>query len=86
MNEAGVAYVPADRHRFGLVLPFSLADNIVLTSYYRAPFARGILRDFGAIEKAAEEGIAKYDVRTPSADRRRGHAIGRQPAEARRGA
>src|SRR5437763_8625513 len=31
MNEAGVAYVPADRHRFGLVLPFSLADNIVLT-------------------------------------------------------
>ena len=31
MNEAGVAYVPADRHRFGLVLPFSLADNMVLT-------------------------------------------------------
>ena len=68
MNEAGVAYVPADRHRFGLVLPFSLADNIVLTRYYRSPFARGILRDFGAIEKAAGEGIAKYDVRTPSPD------------------
>src|SRR3954452_3237195 len=68
MNEAGVAYVPADRHRFGLVLPFSLADNIVLTRYYRSPFARGILRDFGAIEKAAGDGIAKYDVRTPSPD------------------
>ncbi len=68
MNEAGVAYVPADRHRFGLVLPFSLADNMVLTSYYRAPFARGPLRDFDAIEKAAAEGIAKYDVRTPSPD------------------
>ena len=67
-TEAGVAYVPADRHRFGLVLPFSLGDNIVLTRYYRAPFARGILRDFAAIEKAADEGIAKYDVRTPSAD------------------
>ena len=65
MNEAGVAYVPADRHRFGLVLPFSLADNMVLTSYYRAPFARG-LRDFDAIEKSAAEGIAKYDVRAPS--------------------
>jgi ABC-type uncharacterized transport system ATPase subunit len=68
MNEAGVAYVPADRHRFGLVLPFSLADNIVLTRYYRSPFAHGILRDFGAIEKAAGDGIAKYDVRTPSPD------------------
>ena len=68
MNEAGVAYVPADRHRFGLVLPFSLADNMVLTSYYRSPFARGPLRDFDAIDKAAAEGIAKYDVRTPSAD------------------
>jgi simple sugar transport system ATP-binding protein len=68
MNEAGVAYVPADRHRFGLVLPFSLADNIVLTRYYRPPFAHGILRDFGAIEKAADDGIARYDVRTPSPD------------------
>jgi len=67
MNEAGVAYVPADRHRFGLVLPFSIADNIVLTNYYRAPFARGFLRNFGAIEAAAAAGIAKYDVRTPSA-------------------
>jgi simple sugar transport system ATP-binding protein len=66
MNEAGVAYVPADRHRFGLVLPFSLADNMVLTSYYRQPFARGVLRDFPAIAKSATEGIAKYDVRAPS--------------------
>ncbi len=66
MNEAGVAYVPADRHRFGLVLPFSLADNMVLTSYYREPFAHGILRDFPAIEKSAAEGIARYDVRAPS--------------------
>jgi ABC-type uncharacterized transport system ATPase subunit len=68
MNEAGVAYVPADRHRFGLVLPFSIADNIVLTSYYRAPFARGILRDFAARDKAAADGIERFDVRTPSAD------------------
>ena len=67
MNEAGVAYVPADRHRFGLVLPFSIADNVVLTSYYRPPFARRFLRDFAAIDAAAAASIAKYDVRTPSA-------------------
>ena len=64
---AGVAYVPADRHRFGLVLPFSIADNLVLTSYHRAPYSRGMLRNDGAIERTADERIKAFDVRTPSA-------------------
>jgi simple sugar transport system ATP-binding protein len=64
---AGVAYVPADRHRFGLVLSFSIADNLVLTSYHRPPYARGILRNDRAIEETAEERIKEFDVRTPSA-------------------
>jgi simple sugar transport system ATP-binding protein len=68
MNEAGVGYVPADRQRFGLVLPFPVADNIVLTSYYRPPFARGILRNDDAILAAAVQGIEEFDVRTRSAD------------------
>jgi len=68
VNEAGVAYVPADRHRFGLVLPFSCSDNLVLTSYNRAPFARRFIRDERAIEEAARDLIGRYDVRTPSAD------------------
>ena len=68
MNEAGVGYVPADRQRFGLVLPFPIADNIVLTSYYRAPFARGILRNDDAILVAAVQSIGEFDVRTRSAD------------------
>ena len=67
MNEAGVGYVPADRHRFGLILSFPVTDNIVLTSYYRPPFARGFLRDEAAIMAAAERSIAEYDIRTPSA-------------------
>ena len=68
MNEAGVGFVPADRQRFGLVLPFPVADNIVLTSYYRAPFARGILRNDEAILEAAVRSIGEFDVRTRSAD------------------
>ena len=67
MNEAGVAYVPADRHRFGLILPFPLADNLVLTSYYRKPYARGIVRDPAAILRDATKAIERYDIRTPSA-------------------
>jgi general nucleoside transport system ATP-binding protein len=65
MNEAGVAYVPADRHRFGLVLSFTLADNLVLTSYHRPPYARGILRDDIAILRDAEASVARFDIRTP---------------------
>jgi ABC-type uncharacterized transport system ATPase subunit len=68
MNEAAVGYVPADRQRFGLVLPFPVADNIVLTSYYRAPFARGIRRNDEAITAAAVQSIGEFDVRTRSAE------------------
>ncbi len=68
INRAGVGFVPADRHRYGVVLGFSLADNIVLTSYYRPPFARGILRNDAAIREEAGTRIREFDVRTPSAD------------------
>jgi simple sugar transport system ATP-binding protein len=66
INEANVGYVPADRHRFGLILAFPLTDNLVLTSYYKAPYAHGQLRDGHAIAMAAREKVKAYDVRTPS--------------------
>jgi ABC-type uncharacterized transport system ATPase subunit len=67
MNEAGTGYVPGDRHRFGLVLSFPLYDNLVLTSYYRPPFARGILRNDRAILASAVAQVAKFDIRTRGA-------------------
>jgi ABC-type uncharacterized transport system ATPase subunit len=65
MNEAGVGYVPGDRHRFGLILSFPLYDNLVLTSYYRAPFARGMLRNDAAIQSSADAQVKRFDIRTP---------------------
>ena len=75
-NRAGVGYVPADRHRFGLVLSFPIDDNLVLTSYYRPPYARGPLRNDDAVLKDAQESIKKFDVRTPSAKTRTGTLSG----------
>ncbi len=66
MNEAQVAYVPADRHRFGLILSFPVSDNLVLTSYYRPPYARGLIRDREAIDRDAASAVEKFDIRTPS--------------------
>jgi general nucleoside transport system ATP-binding protein len=67
MTNLGTGYVPADRHRFGLVLSFTVADNLVLTDYYRAPYARGVIRNDEAIEARGAVAIKEYDIRTPSA-------------------
>jgi len=65
-RERGIAYVPADRQRFGLVLSQPLDDNLVLTSYYREPFSRGIVLNEAAILEQAEKLIADFDIRTTS--------------------
>ena len=64
--EVGVAHVPEDRHKHGLVLAFPVRDNLVLCSYYRSPFAKGIELDFPVIEQQAEELVNTFDIRTPS--------------------
>ena len=66
LYEAGVAHVPGDRHRWAMIMSFPLEDNLVLTSYYRPPFARGLVRQDGAIEEWAKQLIERYDIRTPS--------------------
>ncbi len=67
LHEKNLSYVPADRHRFGLVLSFPLTDNVVLTDYHNEPYSHGLVRDEAAIAKRADEAIEQYDVRTPSA-------------------
>jgi simple sugar transport system ATP-binding protein len=66
LQGAGMSFVPGDRQRFGLVLPFPLADNLVLTHYDEAPYARGISRNEAAVADWAARAIAEYDIRAPS--------------------
>jgi simple sugar transport system ATP-binding protein len=66
LHEMGVGFVPADRHRFGLVLSFPLTDNIVLNDYQSEPYSRGLVRDDDAIRTRTEACITEFDVRTPS--------------------
>lgn len=65
--ESGTAHVPEDRQKHGLVLTFPVRDNLVLCSYYRSPFARGVEINFPALEKNASELIGMFDIRTPGA-------------------
>ncbi|MER3544046.1 MAG: heme ABC transporter ATP-binding protein [Chloroflexota bacterium] len=64
--EKGVAHVPEDRQRDGLVLSYPVADNLVLNTYYVPPFATGIVMHEEAILAAAEERVRQFDIRTPS--------------------
>jgi simple sugar transport system ATP-binding protein len=64
--ELGVAHVPEDRQADGLVLSYPVDDNLILSEYYRPPFAHGLVMDRQAIERAAEVRAKEYDVRTPS--------------------
>jgi len=63
--KAGEAHIPEDRHKHGLVLPYSIADNCVLCTYYQPPFAKGIQRNQAAVLDNAEKLIERFDVRTP---------------------
>jgi simple sugar transport system ATP-binding protein len=67
VTELGAAHIPEDRQRDGLVLPYSVADNLVLQTYYRPPFARGVVLRQDEIEKSAQARIEEFDIRTPSA-------------------
>jgi ABC-type uncharacterized transport system ATPase subunit len=60
-----VAYIPPDRQHTGLVLDFSLVENLLGKSYYRAPYSkRGVFQQ-SAIKAFANQAIQDYDVRTP---------------------
>ena len=63
-----LAYVPEDRHHTGLVLDFSVAQNAVLRDYRRAPFSRHGILDRSAMQRAARDWTAKYDVRMRDID------------------
>lgn len=66
VTEAGLANIPEDRQRHGLVLSYSITDNMVLCDYYRSPFGkRGVIQQ-KALDENARKLIKEYDVRTPS--------------------
>ncbi len=66
ITETGMAHIPEDRQRHGLVLSYAVADNMVLNTYYLEPFGvHGVLQP-KAVDSNARKLIEEYDVRTPS--------------------
>ncbi|HYK68290.1 MAG TPA: ABC transporter ATP-binding protein [Streptosporangiaceae bacterium] len=65
---AGVAYIPEDRQEDGIVADFSVADNLVLDTFDRAPYSSGIALNLSAVRSQATSLVAEFDVRTSSID------------------
>jgi len=66
ITEAGLAHIPEDRQRHGLVLTYTIADNMALCDYYHAPFStRGVIQP-KALDENSRKLISAFDVRTPS--------------------
>jgi general nucleoside transport system ATP-binding protein len=61
--QEGVGHIPEDRHRRGLVLDFSLAENLVLHDYAKAPFATKGFLNPGRIVDSARTLLSEFDVR-----------------------
>ena len=68
MTESGIGHIPQDRHKHGLVLDYSIRDNMVLQTYYKEPFSKRGLMNYKAVAEKAKALIEKFDVRTPSID------------------
>ena len=60
----GMAHIPEDRHKFGLVLDYTLAQNLVLQTYYDDRFQKNGFIKFDEISKYAKKLIDQYDVRS----------------------
>ena len=66
VTETGVSHVPEDRQKNGMVGSFPIKDNMRLQTYYKKPYAKGIVANDKAINQASEELMEEYDVRTPN--------------------
>ncbi len=68
VRNLGLAYIPEDREKDGLVGGYSIADNLVLTGYHQEPYATRGVRDFDRVAERATALVEQFDVRTPSID------------------
>ena len=66
ITESGIGHIPQDRHKHGLVLDYTIGENIGLQTYYQRPMSKSGILNYKEMYKKAKELIAEYDVRTPS--------------------
>jgi ABC-type uncharacterized transport system ATPase subunit len=70
-RERGIAHIPEDRHRRGLLLEFGLDENAILGVHYRPPittYPGHVIMDDGEIRRRTMDILQRFDVRPPNVD------------------
>ena len=62
--ESGISYIPEDRQGTGVVMDYTLQDNLALRKYYKEPFSHHGILDFQQFQRNALELIERYDIRS----------------------
>jgi general nucleoside transport system ATP-binding protein len=68
IREWGLAYIPEDRLNTGLILEYTIAENLILDRWYSRPYSGKIFLNKHEMKRFAEEIVTNFDVRTPSLD------------------
>jgi simple sugar transport system ATP-binding protein len=63
-TEAGIGHIPEDRHKHGLVLEYSVEENMILQTYYQEPISKNGIIDKTEMRKLSDMLIEKFDVRS----------------------
>lgn len=63
-----LGFVPEDRHKTGLVLDFTVAENLLIKEYMNAPYTKHGILQYKEIRRHADEMIEKYNIKTPNCD------------------
>ena len=62
--KAGLSHIPEDRHKYGLVLDYSIYENTVLDRYYEKDFSKCLFLNHKTIKDYGDKLIEKYDIRS----------------------
>ncbi|HEY9385746.1 MAG TPA: ABC transporter ATP-binding protein [Nitrososphaeraceae archaeon] len=65
IREMGLAYVPEDRLNTGLILEYSIAENLILDRWYSKPYSGKLFLKDSEMKKFADKAISDFDIRTP---------------------
>lgn len=61
---AGMAHIPEDRHKHGLILEYTVEENMILKNYDQEPYSKNGLLDSQAIHSHSEKVMQEFDVRS----------------------
>jgi simple sugar transport system ATP-binding protein len=65
IREWGLAYVPQDRLETGLILEYSIAENLIIDRWYRGEYSGKVFLKQDEMNKFAQKAVSEFDIKTP---------------------